>query len=496
MPSFFALMQQRLIIPILFIAILLIFFADSITQLGFAHGVLYTPLVLLAGLTFRQRILHITSMICILALWLGYLVSPEAPEGFANAYVIANRVLATLAIALLWWLSFQAIGIQRQQQQQHQEEQQARLDLSLAHEMAALSHWRFDDYQKMVILDKDSGLLLSQSETELTLGKFIGCFAPKSQTQLKEKLQLCLTKQQTVSLETQLTGSHSKWVKLVAYPDPTNRDMVRGLLQNIEQHYQESHLILAQQQRLQQIVDSLPVKVWTANDAGIIDFVSNTFVDFCGKSASDIISHWVELIHPDDQADTLQAWHTSVTERTPYKVEFRIQKADGSYQWHLTSALPVYNPEGKLYWFGSAMDISKQKSLWLETDQLKQSLYQILENVSDAFVMLDSHFHLSYLNQRALALLSNDKLVAPGCHMTEVLYHPQTDFSPLLGAIQRAFQQQLVQQLWFTLPEQSQPAFISVYPTANGVNLLLRFATELKSLAAISPLNVGRSPDG
>ncbi|CAM5205672.1 hypothetical protein [Alishewanella longhuensis] len=69
--------------PLLVSAVFLVFFADSQTQLGFAHGVLFTPLVVVASLTGRLRLLNTISVLSICSLWLGYLVSPAAPDGFS-----------------------------------------------------------------------------------------------------------------------------------------------------------------------------------------------------------------------------------------------------------------------------------------------------------------------------------------------------------------------------------------------------------------------------
>ncbi|GHG68180.1 hypothetical protein GCM10010919_17430 [Alishewanella longhuensis] len=477
--------------PLLVSAVFLVFFADSQTQLGFAHGVLFTPLVVLASLTGRLGLLHTISVLSICSLWLGYLVSPAAPEGFSGAYILANRLLATLAILLLWCLGLMAIKAQQQQKRQYLQEQQSKLDLNLASAVAALSHWYLNDHRKIVTLDEASRQLLGITAQELTLEQFICCFDEKSQRFIKQNLQLSVTQQKATTLETKLhqEAASPVWVKIVAYPDPNNPELIRGLLQNIEQNYQKASLLAEQQMRFMQLADSLPVKVWTATAEGIVDFASVTFANFCGRDTKTIVADWLDILHPDDRATTIEIWQHAVKTKTPYKVEFRILSKDGNYFWHLTSASPIFNDDGEvMYWFGSAMDISEQKALWLKADQLKQSLYQTLGSITDGFFTLDQDFRFTYLNQSAAELLAACKQPGPGKLLSEVCYVAGKDFSPLITAIQRSFYKQQTEQLSFTLPGTALPITFSVYPAAQGVSVLMQpLPASARIAAAVLP---------
>lgn len=462
---------------ILVSAVLLIFFADSQTQASFAHGVLFTPLVVIASLTGSLRLLHTISLLSLCCLWLGYFVSPTVLDDFSSLYSLTNRSLAMLAILLLWWLGLVAIKAQQHQQRLHLQQQQLTRDLNVVSKVAAISYWNFDDHRKLVTLDKDSQLLLGITEQALTLEQFVCCFDEGSQGLLKQNLQLCVSQQQAISLETKLhhEAATALWLKIVAYPDPVNHEQVRGLLQNVEQSHQKASLLAEQQQRFQQLADSLPVKVWTATAEGIVDFASITFANFCGRDTEHIVADWLQILHPDDRAHTLEMWQHAVKSKTPYKVEFRILNADGSYCWHLTSALPIFNEAGEVIcWFGSAMDISEQKASWLKADKLKQSLYQTLESITDGFFTLDQDFRFTYLNQSAAELLSTCKQPAPGKLLSEVCYVAGKDFSPLTTAVQRAFYKQQTEQLRFTLPGTALPLSVSIYPAEQGVSVLMQ----------------------
>lgn len=489
MPTIIAALQHsRFATPLLFGSMLVVLLADSQTQLGFAHGVLYTPIIVLAGLTQRRHVLHTISIMSVVSLWLGFLISPTAPIDFNMAYVLANRALATLAITLLWWLAQQTQRAQWQQQQQQSQEQLVKLDLTLASEVAGLSHWCLDDHRKLVSLDARCGELLAIPSNELTLEQFICCFDEREQPYIKQQILGCLETPQTIAIETRLHAEARApiWIKLIAYPDPESHDILRGMLQNIELQHQKASLLVEQQQRFQQLADSLPVKVWTATADGTVDFASTTFAEFCGKDIRDIVQAWLDIIHPDDRPHTLNAWQTAVANKTTYKVEFRILRADGQYSWHLTTALPIFNDSGQvMYWFGSAMDISEQKALWMKTDRLQQSLYQTLENITDGFFSLDQHFRFMYCNQSAIALFQGGKTPAPGRLLSEVCYQAGKDFSPLISTIQRGFYKQKSEQITFMLPGTNQSLLFSIYPSEQGVSVLIQQHAATKMTAAV-----------
>jgi PAS domain S-box-containing protein len=478
MPKLIRLMQNHnLAAGFLLLALCAILLADSLTQLGFAHGVLYTPLVALAGLSYRRKLLTLTASVSLIAIWLGFFIAPAAPADFSLFYVLANRSISCLAIVLMWWFGDQSITLRQSQHDQHVLASQTRLDLQLANQVAGISHWWLDDHLKMVQLDESSARLLGLNVRQLTLEQFACCFEQQAGPELKLQLEQTLEASSPLSLELRLHQESSQpvWVKLTAYADPASPGVLRGILQDIQQHYDEARRLQIQQRRFQQLADSLPVKVWTATADGRIDYVSETFASFSGRDAASIVADWLQLLHPDEQAPVLSHWQHCVSAKVPYNIEFRILSADGSYVWHLTSALPIFNEQGDvMYWFGSAMDISQQKALWQNTDNLRLSLYQTLNETTDAFFALDTQLTFTFINQKALELLTDPKIPALGKSITEVLYRPGKDYSALTTAIQRCYAKQSTETLSLTLPDQEHPATVRLYPSASGINVLLQ----------------------
>ncbi|WP_026304819.1 PAS domain-containing sensor histidine kinase [Thioalkalivibrio sp. AKL8] len=84
----------------------LILATEWVTQLGFAHGFLYIPLIVLAFYAGGGRFLALVTALAVAAIWVGLLLSPPAPEGFSMDYVLANRLGATAAVLAVFFVFY------------------------------------------------------------------------------------------------------------------------------------------------------------------------------------------------------------------------------------------------------------------------------------------------------------------------------------------------------------------------------------------------------
>ncbi|WP_375054930.1 hypothetical protein [Zobellella sp. DQSA1] len=97
----------------------LTFAADGLTQLGFAHGSLYPPVILLALFTGRIGFVLAIALAAAGLTVAGIFLSPAAPADFSPVFVLANRLLALAGIGLSCLLSVVIIHYLRQLQPGH-----------------------------------------------------------------------------------------------------------------------------------------------------------------------------------------------------------------------------------------------------------------------------------------------------------------------------------------------------------------------------------------
>ena len=113
------------------------------------------------------------------------------------------------------------------------------------------------------------------------------------------------------------------------------------------------------------ILESLPMLVWTTRPDGTAEFFNARWTDFTGRSLADTLGWgWVADLHPDDVAPTTARWEAARQQGTAYQAEYRLQRHDGSYRWHLATGVPRLGPDGQIQmWVGCNADIHEQRQM-------------------------------------------------------------------------------------------------------------------------------------
>lgn len=347
---------------LIYLLLLVIFAADSLTQLGFAHGFLYAPLLLLASLTNKLRLLRIVFLAAILVVWLGVLVSPAAPQGFSFIFVLANRAGACICLLLIYLQMRAVIYLQRQQEKQRADMAMQKQQLQLANKVTKFARWTLDTHTNMVRLSEEAKTLLpNASRSRFTLSQFSGLFQLPYQAAVQQLMNDYLEQQQPFDIECPclLEGKTEHWVRIVGYAASPDETSMQGIVQDINSAHQITMRLAQEQQRFKQWADSLPIVVWTADRSGNVNFVNQTLAALTGIAADQLAQSWLELLHPDDKHQLLSQWHHCVQTGDPYSAEFRIRRHDGTYIWHLAKAVAEYDHDGNIEkWLGSAMAIA------------------------------------------------------------------------------------------------------------------------------------------
>ena len=74
-------------------------------------------------------------------------------------------------------------------------------------------------------------------------------------------------------------------------------------------------------------------------------------------------SSWLqEYIHPDDQPFVTENIKKAIQSKTVFELEHRVRRADGSYGWTFSRAVPIMDSSNEITeWFGAASDVTERK---------------------------------------------------------------------------------------------------------------------------------------
>lgn len=136
--------------------------------------------------------------------------------------------------------------------------------------------------------------------------------------------------------------------------------------------------LLASEQNLNLIINSLPVLVWSARPDGSADFINRSWREYAGEPADKILEWgFLDLYHPDDVAGMVEIWKRDLAHSDQTSLKGRIRGADGQYRWFYFAGRKLTDANGMVRWFGCNVDI---EDLQRAEDALRASESALREN--------------------------------------------------------------------------------------------------------------------
>ncbi len=138
---------------------------------------------------------------------------------------------------------------------------------------------------------------------------------------------------------------------------------VVGTCQDVTVRKQAEDAVLLSEVRYRSLIEATAAIVWTSPASGEFDSDQPGWTAFTGQTVEQHRGWgWLEVVHPDDRAESARAWATAVSTRTVYRVEHRLRRADGEYRHMAVRAVPILDPGGAIReWVGVHTDITEQK---------------------------------------------------------------------------------------------------------------------------------------
>jgi len=162
----------------------------------------------------------------------------------------------------------------------------------------------------------------------------------------------------------------------------------QALVRDISQRKQFEKALIASEERLRLITNTMPQIVFTARPDGRVDFINSRFEMVTGLYPLKD-SATADFIHEDDRTRVIAYWNEAINDIREHQIRFRIKMKDGSYRWFLCLAIPMCGESGEVIrWYGSATDI----------DELENRVAQRTEELSDLYNNAPCGYHSLDIN--------------------------------------------------------------------------------------------------
>lgn len=159
------------------------------------------------------------------------------------------------------------------------------------------------------------------------------------------------------------------------------------------------------------IADTIPHLVWSARADGATDFYNARVFEYTGRDLRTLEAWgWQAVVHPDDLERCLERWRHSVKSGEPYEVEYRLQRHDGSYRWHLGAAMPWRDGAGRIKrWFGTCTDIENQKRAARLLEHARRTLESLVAARTQALEESEQRLRTFLDNMPAIAWIKDSQ---------------------------------------------------------------------------------------
>lgn len=149
----------------------------------------------------------------------------------------------------------------------------------------------------------------------------------------------------------------------------------------------------ASEARFSILADAAPVMIWMSGADSLCTYFNRAWLDFRGRRASEELGHgWWEGAHPEDRNQMVEHYLKNFTARLAFRMEYRLQRADGNYNWVQQVGAPRHDETGLFCGFvGTAVDINDRKrQVFTPDEDAVRLVFALTEREREVLVLIAS----------------------------------------------------------------------------------------------------------
>ncbi|WP_076072883.1 PAS domain S-box protein [Sphingomonas montana] len=185
--------------------------------------------------------------------------------------------------------------------------------------------------------------------------------------------------------------------------------------------------------RFRNMADHAPVMMWVTDADGRCTYLNRRWYDHTGQTVEESLGFgWLDATHPDDRAIAERTFLDANGARVPFRVDYRLRRADGQYRWAIDAAAPRFDADGVwLGYVGSVIDIDERREAEQALRDSEAYVRLLLDSTAEGFYAVDTEGRTTLCNPAFLSMLGFDSESAViGERLHDIIHHHHADGRP------------------------------------------------------------------
>ena len=293
----------------------------------------------------------------------------------------------------------------------------------LAIEAARMATWEWDLVTNQVVWNEQHFRLLGMAvqPNPLPAEAFMRHLHPADADSIKAQLTQAITQRTLYEAEFRVVRDDGVTRWMSGYGHVTQEEdgqpiRASGIMVDITERRATQEALRQSEEQFRLLIQASSDSVYKMN-ADWTQMQQLLGKSFLADTAEPSVS-WLQTYIPDeDQEPVQQVIQAAIGTKSPFELEHRVRRADGSIGWTFSRAIPVLDEQGAIWeWLGAASDITARKQaeqalrdsearlqLALGAAQLGTFVWHLTEDRTEADAQALAHFGLPPDTQATLA---------------------------------------------------------------------------------------------
>lgn len=290
---------------------------------------------------------------------------------------------------------------------------------SMASRLGRIGAWQVDLPQGAVFWSDEVRALHEADEDFVpTVENGLNFYTPETREHLRTHFLRCVTAGVPFDIEARIETCRGRrlWVRVMGEAERNAAGeivRVQGAFQDIEESKRAAQDLLEARALHTNLVNSIDGIVWEAVAGNLrFTFVSPQAERLLGypiRAWLDDPDFWPQHIHPDEREAVVRHCLDATQRKENHTFEYRMLAADGRVVWIRDIVAYVEPVDRPAMLRGIMLDITALKQAEAQSRTLETRLVTTLEQISDAFYLLDHEWRFSFLNREAERLLKRPR---------------------------------------------------------------------------------------